>query len=70
MKTYSAEDVRQGLDWPVLIAALKTAFAQGVEAPLQGFRSCPRKLLLRRHGLQNVGGHDSVRDLGRKIWIG
>ena len=35
MKTYSADDVRQGLDWPVLIAALKTAFAQGAEAPLR-----------------------------------
>jgi len=35
MKTYSAQDVCEGLDWPVLIAALKTAFAQGVEAPLR-----------------------------------
>ena len=35
MKTYSAQDVREGLDWPDLIAALKAAFAQGVEAPLR-----------------------------------
>ncbi|HLV84700.1 MAG TPA: ornithine cyclodeaminase family protein [Devosia sp.] len=35
MRTYSAEDVRQGLDWPVLLAALKTAFVEGAEAPLR-----------------------------------
>ncbi|WDR06467.1 ornithine cyclodeaminase family protein [Devosia rhodophyticola] len=35
MKNYAAEDVRQGLEWPLLIGALEKAFAQGVDAPMR-----------------------------------
>lgn len=35
MKIYSADDVRKGLDWPLLIAALRDGFATGAHAPMR-----------------------------------
>ncbi|WDR02679.1 ornithine cyclodeaminase family protein [Devosia algicola] len=35
MKNFSADDVRKGLEWPVLIAALERAFSKGAMAPMR-----------------------------------
>ncbi len=64
MKTYSRQDVRDGLSWPVLIAALRQAFREGCTQPVRqhldvGTAAVPGDLLIMPAWQE--GGHVGVK---------